>query len=257
MSDKKELALQFSGGTDSTYTATLVYQRYERVHLVTYDKLGLLNIKNAEKNASLLKDKFGQDRFIHRIINIDRLVRKISYNDYLRDVFKYRFFLLLNCGLCKLAMHWQTIIYCLDNNIKEVCDGSNEEMADPGQNEKFLKDMKLLYDEFGIIYFNPIFKESRYVRQKAVFDLGLSPVQYPKWTRFSWEKQPFCTQDHLNFKFINYARTNLKGQYVREKADKYESKMLKYLREKRNFIREQVYRYLKEKEIKKGYAKSI
>lgn len=66
MSSNNELALLFSGGTDSTYTAALMGQRYERVHLITYDRLGFLNTKNSQKNALLLKNRFGQGEFIHR-----------------------------------------------------------------------------------------------------------------------------------------------------------------------------------------------
>lgn len=215
--DNNELVLLFSGGTDSNYTAVLMKEKYRNIHLVTYDRFGFLNTKNSLSSAQALRDKFGMGKFSHRIINIDALFKKISYSNYVQDLLKYRFFVLLTCGLCKLAMHWQTIIYCLENNIKEVCDGSNQEMkTDPSQNEKILKEMKLLYDEFGIVYFNPIFNESREVREKTIFDLGLSPVQHTKWTRFSWEKQPFCTQEHLFIKFFDYAHTNWKGQDERE-----------------------------------------
>lgn len=186
MSDKKELVLLFSGGTDSTCTAVLMQDKYEKIHLITYDRLGFLNTRNSQNSALELKKKFGQNKFIHTIINIDKLFKKISYSNYFRDILQYKFFLLSTCGLCKLAMHWQTIIYSHNNNIKEVCDGSNQEMmSDPSQNKEILKEMKLLYDEFGIIYFNPIFNESRSIREKTIFDLGFSPVQHPKWTRFS------------------------------------------------------------------------
>lgn len=251
MYSNNELVLLFSGGTDSTYTAVLMDQRYERIHLITYDRLGFLNTRNSEKSVLLLKNRFGQAKFVHKIINIDGVFRKISYGNYFKDLFKYRFFLLSTCGLCKLAMHWQTIIYCLDNNIKEICDGSNREMrTDPFQDERILNEMKLLYDEFGITYFNPIFKESRQIREKTIFGLGLSPVQRPKRTRFSWERQPFCTQEHLFIKFFEYARTNWKGKYEKKRANRYEKKMLKFHKGKINFIKEQIYKYLKEKETK-------
>jgi len=115
--------LLFSGGTDSTYTAVLMQDKYDKIHLITYDRFGFLNTKNSQNSALKLKRAFGEDKFVHRIINIDKLFREISYESYLGDILKYGFFLLLTCGLCKLAMHWQAIIYCLDNNVGEVCDG--------------------------------------------------------------------------------------------------------------------------------------
>jgi len=248
MLDRKELLLLFSGGTDSTYTAVLMSKRYERIHLVTYDRHGFINIKNSEKSASLLKDRFGQDRFVHKIINIDSLFKKISYSNYFKDMIKYGFFQLSTCGLCKLAMHWQSIIYCLDNNIKDVCDGSNREMkTDSSQDEEIIKEMKLLYEEFELFYFDPVFNETRQVREKTNFDLKLSPVQSPKWTRFSWERQHFCTQEYLFLKFFNYVHTDWKGRHTEEKAIEYRKTMIRHHKEKRDFIRAQVHRYLQGK----------
>jgi predicted subunit of tRNA(5-methylaminomethyl-2-thiouridylate) methyltransferase len=241
-----ELVLLFSGGTDSTYTAVLMSQQYPRIHLITYDRFGFLNTQNSFNNALALKEKFGESKFTHQIINIDDLYKKVAYDSYIRDIFKYRFFLLLTCGLCKLAMHWQTILYCLDNRIKSVCDGSNQEMAaDPSQDRDILKEMKILYKEFGIDYFTPIFDTATEIREKTVFDLGFFPVQKSKLTRFSWEKQPYCTQEYLFIKFFNYACTDWNGRYSQEKAERYNKRMLEYHRKKRDFIRDQIYTYLK------------
>ena len=248
MSDKKELVLLFSGGTDSTCTAVLMQDKYEKIHLITYDRFGLLNTKNSQNSALKLKKKFGQNKFIHTIINIDKMFKKISYVNYFRDILKYKFFLLLTCGLCKLAMHWQTIIYCLNNNVDEVCDGSNQEIErDPSQNELILKEMRLLYKEFKINYFNPVFYDSREKREKLIFDLQLTPVQHPKWTSFSWEMQPFCPQEYLFNKFYIYATTNWRGEITMQRSKRYEEKMLEYHRGKRDFIKKEIYKYLREK----------
>jgi len=252
MVDNKELVLLFSGGTDSTYLAILMNEKYEKIHLITYDRLGFLNTENAAKSAQALQNKFGIEKFSHRVINIDRLFKKLSYGNYIKDIFNYNYFMLLTCGLCKLAMHWQTIIYCLENDIKEVCDGSNQEMnQDPSQNEEIIKEMQLLYDGFGILYFTPIYYESIEVRERTVFDSGLSLIPSPKWTRFSFEKQPYCSQEYLFSKFFDYAHTNWKGQNTRDKAEKYEKKLHVYHREKRDFIKEQIYRYFSQKDMDK------
>ena len=246
MTNKKELVLLFSGGIDSTYTVTLMQEEWNKIYLITYDRFGFLNTSNSKRSASDLKKRFGEEKFTHRIINIDKLFRKISYESYLKDVFRYKLFLLSTCGLCKLAMHWQTIIYCLENKVFNVCDGSNREMGtDPSQNEMILEEMKKLYKEFQINYFSPAFYDSREKREKTLFDLGLSPVQHPKWTRFSLERQPFCTQERLFLIFFEYAHTNLKGQYVNDKIYRYEKRLIEFHREKMNFIRKQIYRYIK------------
>ena len=246
--DNKEVVLLFSGGTDSTYTAVLMNQEYQKIHLITYDRFGFFNTKNCLDNALALREKFGENKFVHRFINIDDFYKKIAYSNYFQDILKYRFFLLLTCGLCKLAMHWRTIIYCLNEGVGSVCDGSNQEMiTDPSQDREVLHEMKLLYKEFGVDYFNPIFDTTREIREKTVFDLGFFPVLHAKWTRFSWEKQPFCTQEYILTKFFNFAHTEWNGHYNEEKARKYRKGMLNYHRQKRDFIRREIYNYLKGK----------
>jgi hypothetical protein len=144
-------------------------------------------------------------------------------------------------------MHWQTIIYCLDNNVSEVCDGSNQEMKmDPSQNEVILEEMRLLYKEFGINYFNPVFYESRERRERTLFDLGLTPIQRPKDTRFSWERQPFCSQVYLFGKFFDYMCTNWQGKRTSQRQNRYLKSMFTYHRKKREFIKHEVYKYLKQ-----------
>lgn len=185
MTNKDELVILFSGGTDSTYTAVMMKQKYKKIHLLTFDRFGFLNTVNSRSAAQALKEKFGKDKFTHQIIIIDELFKKISYNNYFRELIKYKFFVLLTCGLCKLAMHWRTIVYCIDNHIEYVCDGSSKEMIDPSQDAEIIRGMRVLYNEFGIRYFNPVFYAARQIREKTIFDLGISPVQYTKWTRFS------------------------------------------------------------------------
>ena len=67
-----EVALLYSGGTDSTYTATLMTKIYDRIHLLSYDRFGFSNAEYSRVNIHKLKEKFGEERFVHNIINIDK-----------------------------------------------------------------------------------------------------------------------------------------------------------------------------------------
>jgi len=121
--------------------------------------------------------------------------------------------------------------------------------TDPSQNEMILDKMKALYKEFGISYFNPVFYDSRDLREKTLFKLGLTPIQHPKWTRFSWERQPFCTQEYLFIKFFHYIHTDWRGEKTMQRKKRYFKKMLEYYCLKMNFIKKEVYKYLAEKTV--------
>ncbi|MDD5281762.1 MAG: hypothetical protein PHC37_02375 [Candidatus Omnitrophica bacterium] len=155
----KETALLYSGGTDSTLTACLAAKQFDKVHLITYRRFGLFSITNPLINVKKLKDKFGEDKFTHTTISIDKLFKKVSYENFLANLIKYRLSLLSTCGLCKLTMHIRTIIYCLRNNITYACDGANQGMYFfPDQMDGVINETKKMYLNFGINYFNPVFE---------------------------------------------------------------------------------------------------
>ncbi len=65
---------------------------------------------------------------------------------------------LSTCGFCKLAMHVRTLLYCLDNGIKTVADGSNRNMSFfPAQMPEVVLLVRELYKSFGIEYVTPVF----------------------------------------------------------------------------------------------------
>ncbi len=153
-----DIAVLYSGGTDSTLAAAISAERFRKIHLVTYDRFGLFETENTRGAAQDLMKRFGKDRIRHEILRYDGLFRFTSYENYLANLYKHRFFLLSTCGLCKLAMHVRTIVYCIDNKIKHACDGANKGMdLFPAQMECVLKELKELYGRFGISYSNPVF----------------------------------------------------------------------------------------------------
>ncbi len=156
----KEIAALYSGGTDSTCAVVLMLKEFDRVHLITYRRFGLFHVENVKTNVKKLKDKFGEKRIAHRVINIDKLFRKVSYAKNWYNLKKYGFLLLSTCGLCKLAMHIRTAIYCLENNIKYVCDGANKNVGlryFPAQMPEVVAEIKNMYAQNGITYFTPVF----------------------------------------------------------------------------------------------------
>ena len=156
---KKDVAVLYSGGVDSTCTTALLLQEFERVHLITYKRFGIFCTNNIECNVSLLRKKFKSKRIIRSIIDINKVFKKISYENYFYYLKKYGFMLLSTCGLCKLSMHVRTIKYCIDNKISYVADGANKNSGTghfPAQMPLIIKEIRQIYKHYGIIYLTPV-----------------------------------------------------------------------------------------------------
>ena len=106
----KEIAVLYSGGTDSTCAAVLMLEQFECLHLLTYERFGLFHTENIGTNVKALREKFGEQRIKHIFINIDKLFKEVSYAKYWQTLINFGFLMLTTCGLCKLAMHIRTVI---------------------------------------------------------------------------------------------------------------------------------------------------
>jgi len=222
----KSVGILFSGGTDSTLTAALLAKEYTEVHLITFDRLGIFEVKNSEKNYIRLKKKYPETQFIYHVIDFNEVFKKISYKNYIKNLTKYGFMNLSTCGLCKLSMHIAMIAYCLDNKIKYVSDGANRGMEIfPAQMDIIIEKLRDFYDSYGISYTNPVFdyappEEKSLIKDKEMakllnsgvrkrephfeqdsetteqklYTLGLSPQQDVKGSRYDKKRQPRCFQ---------------------------------------------------------------
>lgn len=254
----KETVIMFSGGTDSTLAAALEAKKFDRVHLVTYDRFGLSDIHNSQVNVRKLKDKFGANKFVPHIVKIDKLTEYVFYERYLHNLRHHGFFLLSICGLCKLAMHIRTLIFCLDNKIGNVSDGANQGMyLFPEQISTIIDELKQLYARFNINYGTPVFnyappqnigfadrfhlesimeeehpqKPSMKTREKttgcALHEMGLMPAQNVKGTELDRKMQPRCFQFILFNIFIKwyYLVDHSYEEYVQANVKLYKSKI--------------------------------
>ena len=230
-----EVAVLFSGGTDSTLAAALMAERFEKVHLVTYARYGFFSVENTKVNARKLMEKYGEDKYAHYIINIDRLTEYVFYERYLHNLFRHGFFVLSICGLCKLAMHLATVVFCLEHKIANVCDGANQGMnLFPAQMKPVIGELKHMYESMRIHYFNPVFdfdsppdtgfldrlhfdnvrsgddgpplgeEEAHQTAGCQLFRLGLMPSENVKGTELDRKMQPRCFQFILFNIFIQW-----------------------------------------------------
>ena len=157
----KELAVLYSGGTDSTCAAVLSAGEYDRVHLITYRRFGLFHMEHAARNIALLRERFGEDRFVHTVIPVGhRLFKEISYARYWRMLAKYGLFLLSTCGLCRLAMHVRTIVYCrelVSATYATEPTGMRPEALSTDQGPSLIEGIRTMYARYGIEYRTPVY----------------------------------------------------------------------------------------------------
>ncbi len=233
---RNETATLFSGGTDSTLTAALMADQFDKIHLITYDRFAFSSVMNPMVNVKKLRDKYGEDKFDFHVIKVEKLTRFVFYERYLHNIRKHGFFLLTICGLCKLAMHVRTVIFCLENGIPNVCDGANQGMhLFPAQMASVIKEYGDMYTRYGITYSNPVFKyegpqdldftdrlrlERVLSRDKEpagatatrtanttgrkLYELGLMPSENVKGTELDRKMQPRCFQFILFNVFVHW-----------------------------------------------------
>ncbi len=178
----------YSGGVDSTLVACLLLEKYDTVHLMTFDYGADLFLRNARKSAQRVIDLFGEDRVRYNLINI----RKWWLASQVRNARQFN----LVCMSCKLIMHTRAICYCLENDIHAHSDGSMREQGQhPEQMEGTLKVLNDYYGEYGIDFTSPAYEFSTEAEDKKMAELGIdygTRVRVPGAKGSHIHKQPFC-----------------------------------------------------------------
>ncbi|MCO4773865.1 MAG: 7-cyano-7-deazaguanine synthase [Deltaproteobacteria bacterium] len=174
----KEIALMFSGGVDSTMAACLLAEQYDRVHLLTYHNgHGTAHMGKTKRRVEELQAKCGRDKFVHMLTSTKALMETVVVDDLVETYAEYRSGFIWCMG-CKLAMHARSAIYCLENGLTEMSDGSSgstQEMV-----EQMLVSLSLIrafYAKYGITFATPVYDIPREEEQKTLrargFRMGL------------------------------------------------------------------------------------
>ena len=274
MLKKDKVAVLFSGGTDSTLTASLMLDEYEFVDLITFDRFGLFHTQNSGITAQVLIDKYGPSRVSHQILRFDKLFQHVSYHRYLKDIIEHGFFSLSTCGLCKLAMHLRAISYCLDNGISIVSDGANKGMhIFPAQMKEVLAELTKLYSHFGIKYHNPVYdyqppQENQYLKTSSfshqppaeeneeaeqttgysLYQRGLAPSVNIKGSSLDRKRQPRC------FGFILFNIFAKSYFLASHSLDEYQEKTVEFFSKKMGHYRPLLEEYRDNKNHKKLFG---
>lgn len=201
-----EALLMYSGGLDSSASAIIMLEHFERLHLITYSYgYGQLFLKWARRGSNGLIDVFGPHRFIHVITSVKDIFQRILVRSAVRDYreYKSRF---IWCLACKLSMHTANIIYCLEHGLKTASDGSSGETAYyVEQMPQSIKAIRQFYSEFGVDFVTPVYNMgSREAKLKLLAQKGVKSVGIAVRDR-NPGTQPLCVVGNL----IHFASTFL------------------------------------------------
>jgi len=249
---KNEVAVMFSGGIDSLLASVLLLQKYDRVHLITFDKGYLeFGIKNNVPNVNRLKTAFGEDRITHQVIDIKQIVKRISVSKIFKDRKDYNIEIRWCVG-CRLSMNTGGLLYALENNLIGYADGSNREQIPSeasltGTAENYpsiVNRLKKFALEYAVHFMTPTYefgsRENRRAKLKELgFDIDYLSMDHSKKISGMMTKevmhrsQPMCFSGWL----IHWKR-NLLGKPVEQN----ELKTVGYVAKKQDSIVREVVR---------------
>ena len=192
-SQKEHAAVLFSGGTDSTLAAAQILEECQRVTLLTFDPGYLLFLERTRVHAEKLQKKFGADRVEHQIIDIRSFVKEILGSDVKGDLGEYGFNMTsLVCLGCRLSMHAYAIVWCIQNQVPYLVDGSiRAQSTIPEQMESVIRRNRRFYSErYGIHHFSPIYEESE--SDRRLEELGIADKRRLKRQFILFDTQATC-----------------------------------------------------------------
>lgn len=228
MTDKTDaIAVLFSGGCDSTLAAAMAAGKAGKVHLLTYKRLGVFKTERPLAMVERLRKRYPSVEFVYAPFGIDKYYEEICYENYLSNLKKHGLKVVSSCGLCNVAMHWKTVLYCLDNRVKELYDGAvAESRTFPSQNKKIMiEGLVKMYKEFGIEYSNPVYDMGSVVEDE-LYKLGITASRRIKQTER--DSQPVCIDNLLFARFVDQYLAGHSWQEYEDDMKRFYDEKLKY-----------------------------
>ena len=257
---KNEVAVMFSGGIDSLLASVVLLEKYDKVHLITFDKGYLeFGVKNNAPNVERLRATYGVDRIGHEVVDIKDIVKRISVSKVLKDRKKYNIETRWCVG-CRVGMQTGGMIYALEHDLIGYADGSNREQIPSDANltgtaenyPSIVNRTKAFAMEYAVHFITPTYeygsRENRRTKLKELgFDIDFLSMDHSKKISGMMTKevmqrsQPMCFSGWL----IHWKR-NLLGKPVEQN----ESMTVDYVAQKQQtIVREVVRDYFKDKGI--------
>jgi hypothetical protein len=147
------------------------------VHLLTYKNgYGTYGHGRVGKRVEELKKKIG-DRYVWGFVSTKSLFENVLVSSVTADYERYKSAFIWCMG-CKLSMHTKSVVYCLENGIPFMADGSS------GDSQEMVEQMlvsvsmiRFFYEEYGIAFVTPVYDvprdEEREMLREMGFNMGL------------------------------------------------------------------------------------
>ncbi len=150
-------------------------ERFDRVHLLTFDRFSFVGAKDHTLlNYRKLCDTYGPEKFVRTVVPIGNWHKFIGYERYWHFVRKYRLGTVA-LMFSKLSMYWFSSLYAIRGGIRTVGDGMVPYMdLYPDQNLRIsIERLRRFFKKFGISYENPVYGISERV-ESMLYDRGIT-----------------------------------------------------------------------------------
>jgi len=187
-----DASVLFSGGSDSTLAAVRMLERHRHVHLLTFVQELVHFVDRAGVHVSILKERFGEDRVSHHIIDISDLFHRVFLGNLRHDLLTYGPALCVQvCHGCRIAMHAHAFLFGLLHGVKYLADGNTKKQeSEPFQLRSMMEFNRKHYEEFGIVYSSPIYDEGH--SDRVLEESGLSAHKNLKNQFILFDTQATC-----------------------------------------------------------------
>jgi hypothetical protein len=176
----QQVSLFYSGGADSTYSAALLAQRFDRVHLLTFTHDGMGNSQKPKINADRLQERFG-DRIVWHLVDGNDLWRQLYLDDFARERARYGAF--LNTGACECCyLSWNAIaaVYNRRHGITHLAVGIDRDHSGfiYSAGDEGIEVMRRFHAEYGVHFFLPVYDEPQ--TDVRLYEMGITSEKHTR-----------------------------------------------------------------------------
>jgi hypothetical protein len=170
----QQVTLFYSGGADSTYSAYLLAQKFDRVHLLTFAHEGISNTHKPQINADRLRERFG-DKIVYHGVDGDDVWQRLYVEGFEQDRARYGAY--VNSGACECCyLSWNAIavVYNKRHNITNLAAGLDIDHSGftYSAHDEGMEVMQRFHADYGIHFFVPIYEETH--ADHKLHDLGIT-----------------------------------------------------------------------------------
>jgi len=210
MYQKKETAIMFTGGQDSTVVACSLLKQGHKVHLLSFNNGICIRLSKSSDRANELARVFGNENIKHSSIDSQPTMKFLRSNSK-KLIKKYKSPLVFDL-ICRFSMEINTILYCKKNNVSIVADGNNIAQGQIFiQQKKYLDIVDDFYKEYNIESIHPVYfsSQTRNTNLEILSENGLDGGhKFLEKINISSQllNQPFCLWAPVSFLFTSPLR---------------------------------------------------